>query len=80
MSFQRGTAEAAKTRGPTGTLRRQPRHQDRAWWDDYPKALDYRFTGEDEALIDGLVASGHPSTPGYNDPAYPIEGRRSRTA
>jgi aryl-alcohol dehydrogenase (NADP+) len=23
---------------------------------------------------------GHPSTPGYNDPAYPIEGRRARTA
>ncbi len=48
--------------------------------DDYLKALDYRFTGEDEALIDSLVASGHPSTPGYNDPAYPIEGRRPRTA
>jgi len=26
------------------------------------------------------VVSGHPSTPGYNDPAYPIEGRRARTA
>ncbi|HEY0331725.1 MAG TPA: aldo/keto reductase [Rhodopseudomonas sp.] len=49
-------------------------------WDDYLKALDYRFTAEDEALIDGLVVSGHPSTPGYNDPAYPIEGRRARTA
>jgi len=23
--------------------------------------------------------SGHPSTPGFNDPAYPIEGRRART-
>ena len=22
---------------------------------------------------------GHPSTPGFNDPAYPIEGRRART-
>jgi aryl-alcohol dehydrogenase (NADP+) len=51
-----------------------------AQWDDYLRALDYRFTAEDEALIDGLVASGHPSTPGYNDPAYPIEGRRPRTA
>ncbi|KIZ47539.1 MULTISPECIES: aldo/keto reductase [Rhodopseudomonas] len=51
-----------------------------AQWDDYLKALDYRFTAEDEALIDRLVASGHPSTPGYNDPAYPIEGRRPRTA
>jgi len=46
-----------------------------AHMEDYLKALDYRFTAEDEALIDGLVAPGHPSTPGYNDPAYPIEGR-----
>jgi aryl-alcohol dehydrogenase (NADP+) len=51
-----------------------------AQWDDYLRALDYRFTSEDEALIDRLVTSGHPSTPGYNDPAYPIEGRRARTA
>jgi len=43
--------------------------------DDYLGALAHRFTAEDEALIDGLVASGHPSTPGYNDPSYPIEGR-----
>jgi aryl-alcohol dehydrogenase-like predicted oxidoreductase len=49
-------------------------------WDDYVKALDYRFTAEDEALIDGLVTTGHPSTPGFNDPAYPIEGRPARTA
>jgi aryl-alcohol dehydrogenase (NADP+) len=49
-----------------------------AHWDEYLKALDYRFTPEDEALIDRLVASGHPSTPGYNDPAYPIEGRQLR--
>jgi len=49
-------------------------------WDDYLRALDYRFTAEDEALIDRLVVSGHSSTPGYNDPAYPIEGRRARTA
>jgi hypothetical protein len=31
---------------------------------------------EDEALVDGLVAPGHASTPGYTDPQYPIEGRR----
>ena len=43
--------------------------------EDYLAALDYRFTAEDEALIDSLVAPGHPSTPGYNDPQYPIEGR-----
>ncbi len=48
-------------------------------WDDYVRALDYRFTSDDEALIDRLVVTGHASTPGYNDPAYPIEGRRART-
>jgi aryl-alcohol dehydrogenase-like predicted oxidoreductase len=48
-------------------------------WDDYIGALDHKFTAEDEALIDRLVVTGHPSTPGYNDPAYPIEGRISRT-
>ncbi len=30
-------------------------------------------------MVDRLVAPGHPSTPGFNDPAYPIEGRRART-
>ncbi|HYD65861.1 aldo/keto reductase [Azospirillum sp.] len=44
-------------------------------WRDYLGALDYIFTAEDEALVNGLVATGHPSTPGYNDPQYPIEGR-----
>jgi aryl-alcohol dehydrogenase (NADP+) len=51
-----------------------------AQWDDYVGALAYRFTAEDEALIDRLVVTGHPSTPGYNDPAYPIEGRVPRTS
>lgn len=46
-----------------------------AQFQGYLRALDYGFTAEDEALIDGLVAPGHPSTPGYNDPQYPIEGR-----
>jgi len=50
-----------------------------AQWDDYLGALAYQFTGEDEALVDRLVTPGHPSTPGYNDPAYPLEGRVSRT-
>jgi aryl-alcohol dehydrogenase-like predicted oxidoreductase len=44
-------------------------------WEDYVQALDYVFTDEDEALVDRLVTTGHPSSPGYNDPAYPIEGR-----
>ena len=46
-----------------------------AQWADYLGALDYRFSPEDEALVDRLVTTGHASTPGYNDPAYPIEGR-----
>ncbi len=49
-----------------------------AQWDEYVGALDYVFTAADEALIDRFVAPGHPSTPGYNDPAYPLEGRLPR--
>ncbi len=49
-----------------------------AQWDDYLGALAYRLSAEDEAFVDGLVASGHPAVPGYNDPAYPIEGRVPR--
>jgi aryl-alcohol dehydrogenase (NADP+) len=49
-----------------------------AQWDDYLAALSAPFDADDEALIDGLVAPGHSSTPGYNDPAYPIEGRPLR--
>jgi aryl-alcohol dehydrogenase (NADP+) len=47
-----------------------------AQWNDYVAALGKKFDAEDEALIDSLVKSGHPSTPGYNDPAYPMNGRR----
>lgn len=45
---------------------------------DYLGAPAYKFTAEDEAFADALVPSGHPSTPGYNDPGYPLEGRVSR--
>ena len=48
-------------------------------WDEYVKALDLTFTKEDEAFVDGLVVTGHPAAPGYNDPQYPIEGRVART-
>lgn len=48
-------------------------------WDDYIEALAYTFTADDEKLFDCLVPEGHPSTPGYNDPAYPLEGRPVRT-
>ncbi|MBV9784614.1 MAG: aldo/keto reductase [Acidisphaera sp.] len=50
-----------------------------AQWADYLGSLAYRFTEEDEALVNRLVPAGHPSSPGYNDPAYPIEGRPTRS-
>ncbi len=46
-----------------------------AQFEDYLGAFEHSFTAEDEALVESLVAPGHPSTPGYNDPAYPLEGR-----
>jgi aryl-alcohol dehydrogenase-like predicted oxidoreductase len=49
-------------------------------WQEYVKALDYKFTREDEALIDGMVKTGHASTHFYTDPAYPITGRQPRNA
>ena len=55
-----------------------PRTEDQ--WEDYAGALTYRFTPADEALVDRLVTTGHASSPRYNDPAYPIEGRAPRTA
>jgi len=45
---------------------------------DYYPALDVIITEDDEALIDSLVAPGHCSTPGYNDPAHPFFGRPLR--
>ena len=46
-------------------------------WRDYLPALECTIDAEDEALVDSLVRPGHPSTPGYNDPAYPLQARRS---
>ena len=46
-----------------------------AQWRDYLPALDCAISGEDELLVDSLVRPGHPSTPGYTDPAYPLDGR-----
>jgi aryl-alcohol dehydrogenase (NADP+) len=46
-----------------------------AQWEDYVAALPVRLDADDEALVNKLVSPGHPSTPGYNDPQYPIEGR-----
>lgn len=44
-------------------------------WTQYFSYLDYKWTVEDEALVDSHVVTGHPSTPGFNDPSYPIVGR-----
>lgn len=46
---------------------------------EYLDGVDVRFEAGDEALIDGMVSTGHPSTPGYNDPMYPLEGRQPFT-
>ena len=46
-----------------------------AQWQDYFGALECVISADDEALVNSLVAPGHPSTPGYNDPVYPLIGR-----
>ena len=48
-------------------------------WQDYLAALNQPFTAEDETFISALVSTGHASTAGYNDPAYPVTGRAPRT-
>ncbi len=47
-----------------------------AQWQDYVAAMAFRFDAEDEAVLSALVPAGHPSTPGYTDPAYPLTGRQ----
>jgi aryl-alcohol dehydrogenase-like predicted oxidoreductase len=47
-------------------------------WGAYLPALDTVLDADDEAFVDSLVPPGHASTPGYTDPAYPIEGREVR--
>ena len=48
-----------------------------AQWQDYFGSLDLAISAEDEALVDSLVKPGHPSTPGYTDPVYPLETGRT---
>jgi aryl-alcohol dehydrogenase-like predicted oxidoreductase len=48
-----------------------------AQMEDYYRAVETRISAEDEALVDSMVHPGHPSTPGYSDPGYPIFGRRA---
>jgi aryl-alcohol dehydrogenase-like predicted oxidoreductase len=47
-----------------------------AQWQDYLGALEVAIAAEDEAMVDSLVKPGHPSTPGYTDPVYPLETGR----
>jgi hypothetical protein len=56
-------------------LSAQPRN---AQWDEYQAALSYRLSAEDEAFVDSLVATGHLSTAGFNDPKHPFFGRLTR--
>jgi len=51
-----------------------------AQWEDYLSAMQSPFAADDEALVDQLVPAGHPSTPGFTDPNYPVTGRVARTA
>jgi aryl-alcohol dehydrogenase-like predicted oxidoreductase len=44
-------------------------------WNEYAGALGKPWSASDESLVDSMVHAGHPSTPGYNDPAYPLTGR-----
>lgn len=46
-----------------------------AQWQDYLPAAGLRLTAEDEALVDNLVAPGHPSTPGFTDPVFALYPR-----
>jgi aryl-alcohol dehydrogenase-like predicted oxidoreductase len=46
-----------------------------AQWSEYFAALAYAWTAEDEQVVDALVTPGHPSTPGFNDPSYPLAAR-----
>lgn len=42
-------------------------------WLDYLPALGVTLDEDDEALVDRLVPPGHPSSPGFTDPAYPLQ-------
>ena len=48
-------------------------------WQDYLDAVNVPFSAEDEAFVSALVSTGHASTPGYNDPQYPVVGRVPHT-
>lgn len=43
----------------------------------YLSALKHELNDADELAVDAIVSPGHHPTPGYNDPLYPIAGRRT---
>lgn len=45
-------------------------------YEDNLKALDCTITPDDEAFVDKLIPPGEHSGKGYNDPSYPVRGRR----
>ena len=50
-----------------------------AQWKAYLCALKHTFTAEDEAFVDGIVAAGHPASPGLIWNRHPPLGRAART-
>jgi aryl-alcohol dehydrogenase (NADP+) len=50
-----------------------------AQWKSYIGALKHDFTPEDEALVDSMVAAGHPAAPGLNWNRHPPMGRKPWT-
>lgn len=48
-------------------------------WSAYLGALEHSFTAEDESLVNGLVAPGHPAAPGLIWSRHPPMGRKPRT-
>lgn len=47
----------------------------RVQFDEYFGAIPFAWSQDDEDFVNSLVPEGHPSTPGYHDPAYPFVGR-----
>lgn len=45
-------------------------------WQGYAAAVEFSLDEQDEQFVDSLVRPGHPSTPGFTDPAYPLPPRR----
>ncbi|MEM9030032.1 MAG: aldo/keto reductase [Pseudomonadota bacterium] len=48
-------------------------------WASYLDVFSHEFTSGDEALVDKLVARGHPAAPGFNWNRHPPMGRKPQT-